>query len=525
MFKKLAIVRWSLFVGLILSILYASWGIYCKQNFLNFTWTVDKKTPVWTIEAHLKFKPVDENVKVVFARPTADGSFKILNENTIAKSNYEVQKSKDKIELTAQNLKKKQNVYYRILLYDTVSVKNILKDKKVPKVEAPLFDDDTLMIAKELLLVAQEREGDTVQQIISLLNDDESTELVHSFLPKRTKIKEKAERIVDLLALENIPARIIRGVHLIEGKKSVTADVMIEVYSLAEKKWNAYNIETGKKDLPKDFIVFQKGNASLVDVIGGTDSIIKYSVLKSLNSSFSMAKHRAKNTGVEDFFAYSIYNLPIDQQNALKWLMVFPLAILVVVILRNVIGIKTMGTFTPMLISMALVETGFLTGLISFSVIVGIGILIRLCLFRLNLLLVPRISAVVVFVILLIQVFAILGYKFDWQIASSALFFPIIIIAWVIERGSIIWEEEGFKNAFKEVFFSLLSAVAVYFVIVNETIRHITFAFNELNIVILFLIMLLGTYTGYRITELKRFAPLVKREKDMKKTTKRGKNV
>ena len=178
-----------------------------------------------------------------------------------------------------------------------------------------------------------------------------------------------------------------------------------------------------------------------------------------------------------------------------------------------------MGTFTPMLISMALVQTGFIEGLICFSIIVTLGLLIRLCLSRLNLLLVPRISAVVIFVILLIQIFAVLGYQFDWQIASSALFFPIIIIAWVIERGSIIWEEEGFKNAIKEVVSSLVSAIIIYFVIANESIRHITFAFNELNIVILFLVMLLGTYTGYRFTELKRFAPLVQTHKKSKKTS------
>ena len=36
------------------------------------------------------------------------------------------------------------------------------------------------------------------------------------------------------------------------------------------------------------------------------------------------------------------------------------------------------------------------------------------------------------------------------------------------------------------------------------------FAFNEWNLVILFVVMLLGTYTGYRLTELKRFAPVAK---------------
>jgi hypothetical protein len=39
------------------------------------------------------------------------------------------------------------------------------------------------------------------------------------------------------------------------------------------------------------------------------------------------------------------------------------------------------------------------------------------------------------------------------------------------------------------------------------------FAFNELNLVILFIVMLLGTYTGYRLTELTRFAPLINKDK------------
>ena len=106
------------------------------------------------------------------------------------------------------------------------------------------------------------------------------------------------------------------------------------------------------------------------------------------------------------------------------------------------------------------------------------------------------------------QAFTILGYKLHFDIASSAAFFPIIIMAWIIERASITWEEDGPANAGKEVFNSLLVAIITYFIISSETIRHIMFAFNELNLVILFMVMLLGTYTGYRLTELKRFSPI-----------------
>ena len=85
--------------------------------------------------------------------------------------------------------------------------------------------------------------------------------------------------------------------------------------------------------------------------------------MKALSSSFKMAGRRAKYEDSK-IFDYTIYNLPMIEQNTLKWLMIFPLGILLVVLMRNVIGISTMGTFTPMLIAMSLVKTGFIPGLL-----------------------------------------------------------------------------------------------------------------------------------------------------------------
>ena len=171
-----------------------------------------------------------------------------------------------------------------------------------------------------------------------------------------------------------------------------------------------------------------------------------------------------------------------------------------------------MGTFTPMLLAMSLVKTGLAAGLISFGLIMVIGLSMRALLSKLNLLLVPRIAAVVIFVILIMQTFTILGYRFKLDMISAAAFFPIIIMAWIIERASITWEEDGAVNACEEIINSLLAALITYFVINNEVIRHVMYAFNELNLVILFIVMLLGTYTGYRLTELRRFSPIAERD-------------
>ena len=112
-----------------------------------------------------------------------------------------------------------------------------------------------------------------------------------------------------------------------------------------------------------------------------------------------------------------------------------------------------------------MLKTGFVSGLLCFGLLIGLGLIIRTMLTRLNLLLVPRISAVVIFVILIMQVLTVLGYKYDLYIASSAIFFPIIITAWVIERASIIWEENGMSSACKELGNSLIVGIFVYFVI------------------------------------------------------------
>ncbi len=512
MFKKFLSVRKCLTLGLICSILFAAWNIYYKVKYWGFNLTPHQMTSVWTIESHLTFKPTGKPIQISFFRPDGSGEYKILDESVIAKG-YNIVEEKDKFVLTAKPQKRDQSVYYRVLVYDNKESRGKIKDTKPIKPQTPDFDDTILPIVQQILTLSEEQSGDSVQKLIRLLNQPIPDETVMTFMPDRKDMRETAHTLVDVLALKNIPARVIRGMVLEEGKKTSVPDVMLEAYDTQTKRWITYDLQTGNKGIPENFIVLQRGGKSLVDVIGGVDSLMKYSVLKSINSSFGMAKYRAKAVSQEKLFAFSIYNLPIGQQNALKWLMIFPLAILIVVLLRNVVGLKTMGTFTPMLIAMALVETGFISGLIGFSLIVGVGLAIRTALSRLNLLLVPRISAVVIFVILIIQCCAVLGYQYDWSVASSVLFFPIIIMAWIIERASIIWEEEGFKNAAKEVFNSVVVAIITYFVIVNQTIRHVMFVFDELNAVILFIVMLLGTYTGYRLTELKRFAPLARKKR------------
>lgn len=519
--KKLKSVRIFLFVCLIASVLFAVYSINYKIKYWGFSTNARSLTDIWTIEAHINFTPTDEPVKISIARPATNDDYKILGEDVVA-PDYDVKTTANRILITSdpKNPQIAQDIYYRVLLYKNINPVQKLQKISAPKVSDVPLSEQELEIASQLLETSKQYDGTRAQQVIALLNRPQPEAIVQTFLPERKTPKDTALVLHRLLAVEKIPSRIVRGIKLVEEKKTFSADILLEVFE--KGVWQVYNVETGVGGIPKDFVIFQREGNSLIDVEGGVDSAIKFSVLKSVRSAFSMAKHRSKGLQNLKIFDYefSIYNLPVSQQNALKWLMIFPLAILVVVIMRNIVGLKTMGTFTPMLISMALIQTGFAAGLICFGIIIGVGLLIRTLLSRFNLLLVPRISSVVIFVILIIQFFTVWGYDAKINIASSALFFPIIIMAWIIERASITWEEEGTKNALTEMFYTVLVGIIVYFVVANEFIRHIMFAFNELNLVILCIVMLLGTYTGYRLTELMRFAPLANAEKSKKRILK-----
>lgn len=512
MFKKLFSVRKILTLGLIISSIFAIYSIYYKVEDWGLSFNPSKKTNIWTIEAHVSFQPTGEPIRISLAKPTFSKDFKILDENIVAKK-YHVQRDtkNNRIILSAKNLKEEQDIYYQLLLFDNQQNTGKTPSPVPAKPKKPVLDDQSLVNLQQIIALSKDIPGDAPQRIIRFVTQETQDASVIALLPMKKTPQDLLDTIQNALNYQGIPNRRARGIKLEEAKKSFTPDYMLEAY--VDGQWKLYDLNTGKKGKPENFVLYQRGGISLVDVEGGEDSSIQFSVMKSITSTAKLAGRRAELNKQEKAFNMSVFNLPVMEQNTIKWLTIFPLAILIIVLLRNVVGIQTMGTFTPMLLSMALVKTGFFPGLICFTVIITLGLLIRALMSKFNLLLVPRISAVVIFVILIMQVLTILGFRFNIDIALSAVFFPIIIMAWIIERASITWEEDGAKNACREIFNSLVVAIITYFIVSNDYIRHVMYVFNELNLVILFIVMLLGTYTGYRLTELRRFGPILKENK------------
>ena len=188
-----------------------------------------------------------------------------------------------------------------------------------------------------------------------------------------------------------------------------------------------------------------------------------------------------------------------------KLIMLLPVGALMVVLLRVLVGIRTSGTFMPVLIAIAFRETQLLGGLMFFTLIIMVGLGIRAYLEHLRLLLVPRLASVLTVVVILMTLVSIASHRMGVDTGLSVALFPMVILTMMIERMSVTWEELGARDAITEGMGTMMTAVLIYLVMGVAVIRHVLFVFPELLLLILAATLLAGRYTGFRMTEYRRF--------------------
>jgi len=308
----------------------------------------------------------------------------------------------------------------------------------------------------------------------------------------------------DLLALSNVPARRVEALILEEGRRRQSLVELVQVWH--DGQWHLFNPLTGLITDTTNLLLWQTDTPSVLDVIGGKRSRISFAIISQTRPSLSLATSGAQGM---DAPSLSLYSLPVEEQNMFKLIMLLPIGALVVVVLRTLVGLKTSGTFMPVLIALAFLQTQLIPGVISFLMVIVVGLFIRSYLSTLNLLLVARIATLVIVVVAIMSIVSVLSYRLGLEAGLSITFFPMIILAWTIERMSILWEEDGPKEVLIQGSGSLLVAVTAFLVMDQPLTRHLAFNFPELHLVVLAVILLLGRYTGYRLLELRRFSTMM----------------
>lgn len=479
-----------------------------KNLVLGFPLIPGVSQDVWTIESKITLKPIArESVEVSLVLPEPDAGWVSLDDHfASAGFNFSVIEADKhrRAKWSRESISRATTLFYKTQVYRTDDVQ--LKRGAIPKITLPELTKDRQEVMQKLVDALRAKAPRTEQFIPLLFEEINQSQrsqdlgfLVSSYAGNQLNV------VTDILSFAGIPSQLIKGIFLEDGRRRQRIDSLIEVFD--GDNWLIFDPRTGATGLPDNFFIWQQGSGSLLDVVGGRNSTLEFALVKNtlpLKSILFMEQH----IGEQPLLDFSIYSLPIEQQGIFKGLLLIPVGALVIVLLRVLIGLRTSGTFMPVLIALAFIQTTLLAGLVIFITVVGFGLWIRYYLSYLNLLLVARISAVIIVVLLLMASLSVISYKLGFHQALTVTFFPTIILAWTIERMSILWEEEGPHEVLIQGGGSLFAAVLVYLLMSTAIVEHLTFNFPELMISLLGIILVLGKYTGYRLLELYRFRSL-----------------
>ena len=482
-----------------------------KIKVLGFSFNPDKQETVWTIETTIDFEADGGPVKVSLNVPDNSAGLTAIESQFQAKG-YTFSKVKEngterglwqaqKIEAGAQR------IYYRVNIYRQQKQGN-RAPQKTPEIPATKLIPPYLGAAENLIQELKTKDQDALSfstALIDRFNTPDEDDNVALLLKMEHESGGRLVTVQETLHKAMIPCRIARGLLLNKTNKKTKLASYIEIFD--GKNWQLINPKTAQIEDPDNFLLWQKNVESLLEVEGGSNSKIRFSSLKTtiLANQAAIKSGKNHNSWLVDF---SIYSLPLSSQNAFRMLLLIPFGALIVVILRNLVGIQTAGTFMPILIALSFLQTTLVVGLVLFLIVVSVGLLMRSYLSHLNLLLVPRISAILVFVITIYLAISVIGFKMGSELGLNVTFFPMIIISWSIERMCVLWEEEGGKDVLIQGSGSLFTASLVYLLMINDFVGNMTYAFPELLLVVLAIILMIGTYSGYRLSELRRFEPM-----------------
>lgn len=477
---------------------------------LGFPLLPDETSQTWQIEARATFDGAGEPIRAMMYTLQSDGPFSVVTESYVAPG-FGVTTARPGLNRIATYTIGKatgpETIYYSAVVHRAVTPHES-PSAATPALQRSRYTGAAAAASRAIVRRLEPQAADTdtfvqllMHELVSPPPGREAAALLGPH-PSRARLVETAVRV---LGDANIPARAVHGLQLEPDRRDARFAHWLEFWR--DDRWVPFDPDSGAFEVPRDHIAWWRGDDRFLTVDGAADQSLSITVRKGYEFALNSALDRT-SASRHRLIEFSLFGLPLQTQEVYRILLVVPIGILLLVVLRNVVGVKTFGTFMPVLIAMAFRETHLLGGVIMFSVVVAIGLLVRFYLEQLKLLLVPRLASVVMVVIMIMALISIVSHKLGFERGLSVALFPIVILSMTIERMTIVWDERGPKEAMQQGLGSLAVAVLCYLVMNVATVQHFLFVFPESLLIVLACTLMLGRYSGYRLVELRRFRVL-----------------
>jgi len=191
--------------------------------------------------------------------------------------------------------------------------------------------------------------------------------------------------------------------------------------------------------------------------------------------------------------------------NTLQLVLMLPVIVTVVAFMKQVVGLTTLGVYTPSILALSFIALDISYGLLFLFAILFIGTLTRLFLKRYRLLYIPRMAIVMIIVSFTILLLLLLGaYLNITQIVGISVF-PMLIMSTMVEKFVSIQSGKGLKSAVLLITEAVSVAVLCYFIAEWTLLKVAVLGHPEIIFLFLLFNVFLARWTGLRLVEYARF--------------------
>ncbi|HZZ98822.1 MAG TPA: 7TM domain-containing protein [Candidatus Saccharimonadia bacterium] len=202
--------------------------------------------------------------------------------------------------------------------------------------------------------------------------------------------------------------------------------------------------------------------------------------------------------------------------NIIVLLLLFPVTASLIAIFRHVIGLRGFGVYTPAVLAVAFISTGITHGLILFIIIFVATMVGRALINRFKLQYLPRaalllwlVSMVFFALVLLTPYYSVISIV---DVLSVGIF-PLLVLILLSENFLEAQQLGNPMSALRLTFETLFLAVISTLFMRTLGVQQFVILHPELIIVsVLIVDLLVGKYTGLRVTELLRFKSVMEPE-------------
>lgn len=304
----------------------------------------------------------------------------------------------------------------------------------------------------------------------------------------------KSRLFVALCRYAGFPSRLVGGLILEDGEKK-TSHQWLEVY--LSGTWVPFDALNGHfAALPANYLTLYHGDEALFGHSGGIPMDFSFSIRSRLRLSDRMLERH------EVWRAFAAAGLPTG---ALGFLLMIPLGAGVVAFMRNVVGLNTFGLFLPALIAVSMQETGLGVGTLAFAGVIAVVAALHPILLHWRLLYTPRLVILLVGVVSCYLAISSLGWRMGHPEWVYVTLFPVVVVAITAERFAREIEEAGGRSALSTAGQTLVVVLAAFAAMQSVTVEALLLTYPEMFLWIVAAMMLLGRWTGVRVTEYRRF--------------------